>query len=40
LESLQKAATEIAVKLQLTDIEASAPDQIRQVQAAVIKPND
>ena len=40
LESLQKAATEIAVKLQLTDIEASAPDEIRQIQTAVIKPSD
>jgi hypothetical protein len=40
LERLQKAADELAMKLEMLDIEASAPDPIRQVQQAVIKHDD
>jgi hypothetical protein len=40
LEQLQKTASELAMKLEMLDIEAGTPDQIRQVQQAVIKTGD
>jgi hypothetical protein len=38
LEQLQRIASEMSDKLQQLDIEASSPDRIRQVQAAVPSP--
>jgi hypothetical protein len=38
LDQLQRIADQMSIKLEMMDIEAAAPDRIRQLQRAVVGP--